>query len=591
MKSPRNTFTVLIRPIVLALGVHVMGVTFAQDMERIKPAVAEPEPLAREEPEVQMPPEDEPADISEYSDEIVGEIKGIMLWGHPDQVQADNPPEVAGLDVGDGELPVPVEVMSALADYIDSPLSLKRVHEMARDVVLAYRKAGMPVVDVALPEQDVSGGILQLVVVLGRAGDINVTGTKYFDENLYLRSFRIQRGQVIKQDPLLDDLRYLNRNPYRQVGLVYSPGDEFAEADLTLEVEEKRPYSAYAGYDNTGNELIGEDRLFFGLEWGNVFGWDHILGYQYTTTLEFENLHAHALSYRLPIHQWRHEFQFLAGYVESGAELRAAGEVLETKGESEQLSGVYLIPLPKFAGYTPDLRLGFDFKSTNNNLEFGGATVADSTAEIFQFSAGLSAKKEQPFGRQFLSTQLVWSPGDLSAHNSDESFQELRGLGSADYLYWTGELTQIVNLPSDFVFVFKLEGQWSNGNLLPSEAMVLGGIGSVRGFEQNITRADEGIRLSAELYGPEFYPLNTLGLDLDEEKMRVFGFYDAAWACNVDRLPGEPDSQSLGGAGLGLEYRLASYLSLRLAYGWQLDQSGFEDGESARWHISTMVRF
>lgn len=563
----------------------------AQDIERFKPAVSDVEP-APGPAKITLPPEDEEGEIS---DEKVGEIKGIALVGHPDLAKPDSPPNVKGVEVLDENLLVPDGVTEALESYIDGPLSLKVVNDIARETVLAYRKAGLPVVDVAFPEQDVSTGVLQLVVVVATAGEITLKGNKFFKDDIYLRSFRLEPGDVIKADKVNGDLRYLNRSPYRNVGVVYSPGEEFGQTNLTLETEERRPYSAYIGYDDTGNELIGIDRMFFGLEWGNVFGLDHQAGYQYTTTTEFDGLHAHAASYRIPFAKTRHELILLAGYVESLAQIPAAGEILETGGQSTQLSGLYSIPMPDVFDYTTDLRFGFDFKSTNNNLEFGGAELIDSTAEIYQFSAGFQAVKRQDFGRQILQSKLVWSPGDLSSHNSDDDFQQLRGLGSADYFYWNGEFTQIVNLPKDFILVAEIEGQVSNNNLLPSETMVLGGVSSIRGFEQNITRADEGIRMSVELYAPAMQPLNKAGfgefIDIEDENARLFGFYDYAWASNVDLLPGEANSLSLGGAGLGLEYRLARYLSLQIAYGWQVAQSGFDDDQTARWHVSTTARW
>ncbi|MEM7010114.1 MAG: ShlB/FhaC/HecB family hemolysin secretion/activation protein, partial [Verrucomicrobiota bacterium] len=456
--------------LLLALLASVAGIQ-AQDIERIKPAVSEVEP-APGPAKITLPPEDEEGEIS---DEKVGEITGIALVGHPDLAKPDTPPSVKGVEVLDEDLLVPDGVIEELDSYIDGPLSLKVVNDIARSTVLAYRKAGLPVVDVAFPEQDVSTGVLQLVVVVAKAGEITLKGNKFFKDDIYLRSFRLEPGDVIKADKVNGDLRYLNRSPYRNVGVVYSPGEEFGQTNLTIETEERRPYSAYVGYDDTGNSLIGIDRMFFGLEWGNVFGLDHQAGYQYTTTTEFEGLHAHAASYRIPFAKTWHELILLAGYVESLAEIPAAGEILETGGQSTQLSAMYSIPLPEIMDYTTDFRAGFDFKSTNNNLEFGGAELIDSTAEVYQFSAGFQAVKRQDFGRQILQTKLVWSPGDLSNHNSDEAVQQLRGLGSADYFYWNGEFTQIVNLPRDFILVAEVEGQVSNGNLLPSETMVLGG--------------------------------------------------------------------------------------------------------------------
>ena len=74
------------------------------------------------------------------------------------------------------------------------------------------------------------------------------------------------------------------------------------------------------------------------------------------------------------------------------------------------------------------------------------------------------------------------------------------------------------------------------------------------------------------------------------DRGRMFVFYDYAWGTNVNKLPDEPDV-SLGGTGLGLDWRLEDYLSARIAYGWQVTQSGFDDDETGRWHFGVMARF
>tara|TARA_R110002096_G_scaffold238581_17_gene430213 strand:+ start:515 stop:2206 length:1692 start_codon:yes stop_codon:yes gene_type:complete len=560
----------------------------AQDIERLKPRVPEVEATA---PVAEVADSDAGGSPASADDEVLGTIHGITLIGHPDLASKDTPPNVKGVEVLDEELVAPESVLTALEPFIGGPLSVKTIQDLSQTTVKAYREADMPVVDVGFPEQNVSTGVLQLVVVVGKAGEITVEGNQHFKDRIYLRSFRTQTGDVLRQSVVLEDLKYLNRSRYRQVRANYTPGEDFGEADVVLEAEERFPFSAYAGYEDTGNELIGIDRLLFGLEWGNVFGWDHSLAYQYTTVTEFDGLHGHAWIYRIPIPRWRHEFRVLGAYVTSDASFQAAGETLNTGGQSVQITPAYIIPLPDLFGYEQELSAAFDFKSTNNDLEFGGAQVIDSTAEVSQFSLGQTLTKTTKLGRQLISNRLVWSPGELSNHNSDDAFQELRGLGSADYFYWSGEFTQVIDLPQGFTFVGDLEAQLSTQNLLPSETLVLGGATSVRGFEQNITRADQGLILNLELYSPVIRPLEMVGIDQANDRFRAFAFFDYATASNVNLLPGEGDGIHLGGAGLGLDYQLFQHLSLRAAHAWQVSQSGFEDDQNARWHLSGTVRW
>ena len=574
---------------VIALGLG--GFASAQDIELFQPRSTEVDPTASA-PTVTS--REELKEAGEISSESVGTIHGIRLLSKPGQVNVDNPPATSGVQIGDTTLVVPDGVISAIEPFIGGPLSLKSIDDISRAAVLAYRDAGLPVVDLGFPEQNVSTGVLQLIVIVGRAGEISVEGNRYFDDQVYLRSFRTAPGEVLWEGPILADLNYINRNPYRRVNMVYTPGAGFGEADIILQANDKRPYAAYFGYENTGNEFLGEDRLLFGAEWGDALGLDHIFGYQYTTTTDFDSLQAHSATYRIPIWQLRHELRLLGAYVTSDGSIGAGtGQTLASGGESSQLSAYYLIPGPSFLGYTHDIELGFDHKSTNNNLEFGGTQVFNNTAEIYQFSIGQQLYKNQSFGHQSISHRVVYSPGELSNHNSAAEFNAIRAGATPDYAYWNGGFQQIVNLPQGFTFLFDAEAQLSDSNLLPSETLILGGVNSVRGFEQNLLRGDKGVRTTVELYAPPVSPLQLVAPKLDgvRDSARIFGFYDQAWAGNIDLLPGEPSSLQLGGLGLGLDYQLNESFSTRISHGWQVDEQGFTDTEDSRWQIFGTIRY
>lgn len=558
----------------------------AQDIDRIRPVV--PNRVDPTSATATPLEDDEALSIAEGPgiDEKLATIRGIILLSDPDQATLETPPSVSGITIQDDSLVVPEEAKVALEKFINGPLSLRTIDEISRDTVLAYRAADLPVVDVGFPEQEITTGVLQMVIIVGRAGEVKVEGNHYFDDQIYLRSLRTTPGDILYETPLLDDLNYLNRNPYRDVNLAYTPGESFGEADLILRAEERRPFTLYSGYEDTGNTFLGEDRLFAGFEWGNVGGWDHILGYQYTTTTDFDRLHAHSASYRIPFYQTRHELQLLAGYVEVDNAFILNGANFQNSGESVQLSGNYVIPMPDVKGYSHELFAGYDFKSTNNNLEFGGTQVTAANAEIHQFSVGQTFNKKQSYGQQILTHRLVYSPGNLTDQNSDASFAPLRAGADADYAYWSAEFTQRIDLPAGCTAIANLEGQISSENLLPSESLILGGIGSVRGFEQNITRADQGAVLNLELYAP---PISLLKKN---DSARAFAFYDQAWAGNVNLLPNEPSHIQLGGIGLGVDFRLARNFSTRASYGWKIDAQGFQDDAShGRFHVFTSLRW
>ena len=76
---------------------------------------------------------------------------------------------------------------------------------------------------------------------------------------------------MLESGRILHDLNWLNKSPYRKVDLIYAPGFNFGETDLILRTLESNPTFFYLGYEDSGTDLLGTDRLIFGANWGDAF--------------------------------------------------------------------------------------------------------------------------------------------------------------------------------------------------------------------------------------------------------------------------------------------------------------------------------
>ena len=81
--------------------------------------------------------------------------------------------------------------------------------------------------------------------------------------------------------------------------------------------------------------------------------------------------------------------------------------------------------------------LGYDFKSTDNNLQFGGTQVFRTPVEIGEFSLGYSAALKDKWGATSFALTGFWSPGGIGGHNNDADFAAARSGSTADYFYAT----------------------------------------------------------------------------------------------------------------------------------------------------------
>lgn len=63
-----------------------------------------------------------------------------------------------------------------VAGYLGGPITLRELNQMSRDIILFYRRSGLPVVDVIIPEQKITQGTVQIVVIEARIGEVRVEG-------------------------------------------------------------------------------------------------------------------------------------------------------------------------------------------------------------------------------------------------------------------------------------------------------------------------------------------------------------------------------------------------------------------------------
>jgi hemolysin activation/secretion protein len=522
---------------------------------------------------------------------LVSSLSGIRLVARTLEVTPSGISGVQGL-VNDGVI-LPEKVAAVFEKYLGQPMSLASLNAMVKEAIVAYRKSDLPVVDVLIPEQEVTSGTLQLVVIAGRLDNVIVENNLYTSTRFLQDQIRLKRGEVLRESQLMEDLTWLNKNPFRRVDLIYSPGKDYGTTDIILRTEDVNPLSMYVGYEDSGTELLGTDRVVAGINWGGplFFGPEDILSYQFSTGFDTDaELQGHTgvwTSY-LP---WRHYITLVGATVSSDARVVVDGEEIDTGGLNRQLGARYAVPLPSISTWTHELEFGFDIKSSNSDLFFNRLEVFDTTTEIAQFGIGYNVVQRDRNGMTRIDNEIAWSPGNLVDGNDDETFQTQRALASSEYVYVRTRLERTLNLPGQWTLLGRVEGQYSNANLLASETLGAGGYDTVRGFEQRVVRGDHGVVASVELRTPPVSFGQWAGFYNVRDAMVGLAFADFGYLGSADPIPDEPGHISLGSVGLGIRYQAGDNLTVRLDYGWQVDESGFDDGEDGRVHIGARATF
>lgn len=537
-----------------------------------------------------------------YSKEpVIEHIRGLLLIPNQDYVTYTNTRGVCGLEVHDlcvpGDLDCLKETLEPL--FMNQPLSQELLRQIKEEIILFYRQNGRPVVSVYVPQQEITCGVLQMVVIEACVGQVCTSGNCYFADWLYTSFLRLRPGYAITSDALMTDVSWLNRNPFRNVDVVFTPGCDPCTTNIELVVCDRFPLQFYVGGDNAGTDLSSEGRLYAGATWGNAFFLDHILTYQYTTSPDGKEFQSHTGHYTAPL-PWHHLFLLYGGYSVVKPEIRD----FESSGSASQASLRYVIPFGcNYEGHLQEWSAGFDFKNYNNNLIFTSSeelAIITKTVNLSQFVMGYAFAFNDCCQRFSFNLDLYGSPGKLLPNESDERYDELSPNAQVRYIYGRLTVGDVWNLWWDFGFSALGRLQVASHNLLPSERFGIGGYDTVRGYEEREFLADNALVLNAELNTPPVSVLQFFGGCPDDDQMLFLVFFDYGIGALTDRNrpsrlifngPNIGKTEYLMSTGVGWRYTINRYFSARVDWGVKLHHSFFSDKQRSRFHAGVVLSY
>ena len=277
--KPPQAYPLVITVALLLCALHAP----AQDMSPVRPQDYVPVQRLKELP--QRTPADLPEPIIDVPDDdtvLADALEAVVFLADPSALVFEGA-QGEGVVVRDVELLDNDEFRALIEPHIGRPITWQQIRKILETTILYYRRHDRPIVDVIPPEQDVTNGVLQILIVEGRLGQITVEGNKWFTDSQISENVRLEQGDVISVSRLLGDIDFINRNPFRYVRPVLAPGGELGATDLVLQTEDRIPYRFYIGYEDTGSRETELGRYLVGVNMGNLFNRGIEFGYQFAT--------------------------------------------------------------------------------------------------------------------------------------------------------------------------------------------------------------------------------------------------------------------------------------------------------------------
>lgn len=484
---------------VCAVAIAPGGIARAQQVvERNLP----PEPPRRA-PEIRIDTNDliksddaTPLGVNVHAIVLIGANAGVKPRSGAKGVDLD---QVSGIDAA--------ALREPLARFLDRPLSRKLIAEVQAAVAAAYREAGRPFVSVTLPPQEVSSGVLQLRVILFRVAGIKVTGAA--PESYNQDRIRLVPGQEIDARKLETDLDWANRNPFRQVEAVFGPGKDLGMTDVNIQVTDRKPWQAYAGYANSGTLLTNRNRYYVGAT--GAPSADVFVSYQLTGSGNF----------------WMNDGLFNrpddAGYLSQAGRLLAPlglrtslevvgdhvltnerpNNLFRIRTQTSQASAIVRTALsdllPPAVG---DLLGGVELKHQLRTTIFDGTPVAEGTADVAQLVVGWNGRWSDNHGANNLDVRLKSNPGGILYGNNSAAWSAFTNGRVTDVQtnFVTVEYGRMTPLPMNLSLKSEVSVLASSKPLPDTERIGLGGIHAVRGYVTEDGAVDQALILRNSLY-------------------------------------------------------------------------------------------
>ncbi len=447
------------------------------------------------------------------------------------------------------------ELAELLEPYTDRSLGFEDLQAACDRVTRAYVERGYVSSWASLPDQELSGGMVEIQITEGVIDHVAVrTDGRLRRGYLEARLRRVLDGPL-QVSRVERELQLLERDPnVHTVKGAVVPGPQRGVSSLELDVAEKRGLSASLELDNGISPSVGSERSRIELAHTDLTGWGDELRAHYGRTHGLVEMGG---SYELPIGRRDTTLQLSA----SGSESEVVEEPFDDF-EIESRSASYGVTLrqPVLRSLTSDLDLflGAEHRRSKSFLlgqAFSFAEgVEQGVSRISVVRAGASyvhATQLQAFAARVTLSRGTGALRATTSHEDDTP--DSRFVSLLTQLQYARRLPLL-----DAQIVARADVQLSDDPLLGLEQFSLGGQSSVRGYRENALVRDNGYAASLELRIPILQRWDgRLAIEL-------VPFYDTGRAWSRGRR--RSDAMTLASAGIGLRIALPMRLALELSW-------------------------
>lgn len=405
------------------------------------------------------------------------------------------------VDYGCSEVLFDYTIDAVINQYVGKKVQVKDLYKMLERINKLYAEGGYITCKAFLPPQKIENGVVKIVLVEGKTGNVLVNGNRTTRTSYIKRRIKLPSGKVVRINDLNKKMMLFNGTNDVQLRLMLQAGKEPGTTDFVLTAYEPQQISNTLFSDNSGNYTSGMYRIGYFLNVKSVSGIrDNItLG-----TIYSQGTRSFSAIYSVPVSP--SGTQISLGYSTNATkiirgELDDAG--LNVKGHSVAYS--VMVRQPWIVNDTTRSEAGLEFNHQNSKSSIEGYEyVRDLVRGVNSYFSHTTYGKSHVFYQKH--SYSLWEK-----YSDSIGTQSLGGI----HFYKLNTYFQKAYRHGQ-MFTNRFDTQLNQGKYLPSSLQFyIGGSNSVRGYRESYLSGERGFSNSLEYQVP-----------FKDRRFSVYGFYD-----------------------------------------------------------------
>lgn len=396
----------------------------------------------------------------------------------------------------------------ALIIHQNQALKVGDLRLIQQDVTTAYRDLGYPLMSIVVPPQEVTNGRLKIQVNEFQLSDAQIlfaegsgaysSSAKHWSDKsaIYASMKKIMAEPILRQSSLDKEVKYLNQNPFRQVRVVFEPGQELGQSAATLQINEQKPWNLTAGYNNHATESSGEHRFTTGGTFANLPVESHQVSFNVTLGQDREEFENYSLSYRMP-NRLGHTLSLSVNYSDTASSTIPG---ISSASTTTQYTANYSMPLLAGDSWNWSVNTSAILKQFERASLFNEVNVGGADFDSVQLAANSSFNWQQETASNQFTANLVVSFEGITGNNTDENFRQfynsLDGEASTQHLVLgyarVQQLAPLGEFWADWNTETQVSVQIAREELAGSDNFAIGGANVFRAYQSSEVAGDDG---------------------------------------------------------------------------------------------------